>query len=1610
MAQGMEIQPLCKPHREITVLIFRSMTIRTACSSSLIGLNEACMAIAKGDCTSAIIGGTSILLAPSLTAVVSEQAALGADGSCKTFSSAADGYVRGEAIVAIYVKSLAEALRDGNPIRAVVVGSATNSDGKTPGFSAPSMTAQEALIRHTYKVAGISESEMAKTGFFECHGTGTSLGDPTEAGAVARVFGDEGIHIGSIKPNLGHSEGASGLTAVLKAVLALEHRVIPPNIKALPLNPKIPFESAHLTVPIDSTPWPADRYERVSVNSFGVGGSNAHVIIDSAASFNVSTISRYEKDEPVKAKTATLRGTPHLLVYSASSRESLAALTARYEAFMHEHADTLEHILLDLAYTLANRREHLLHRAFAVATADRIGVASLPSAPRVAGQAQAPSVVMVFTGQGAQWPQMGRELVKTNTVFKDTIRSLDQHLQACHASTWTIEEELLKPAKTSRVNEAEFSQPLCTALQIALVDSLKSVGIQPAAVVGHSSGEIAAAYAAGGLTREEAMSVAFCRGTATKQQIRVGAMAAIGLGWDETTKFLVPGVLMACDNSPKSVTLSGDAELLVNVVENIKNAKPGVLVSMLKVDKAYHSHHMVEVGDAYYAAMTDAGVVGRATSIPFFSSVTGQLLAPEADDALDPKYWQANLESPVRFNTAVSSLLQGPDAIRNPVLLEISAHPALAGPLRQIVTHTASTTVQVISTLTRRQNDIEGFLTAVGKLYTQNVVVDLSAIMPTGICLPSLPSMPWHHPRRYWYETRVSKEWRLRAHPYHDLLGIQVLESTALNPVWRNLFHLDNAPWVRDHKIDNEVVFPFAGYIAMAAEAILQVTGIRDGVSLQHVAVSTALVMSEEKPTELITTLHRRRLTDKQDSSWWEFTITSHNGHSWTKHCVGEVRAEESSVQPSLQRLGFSTTDQSVLPRKLSMRKWYSYLRSHGQGIDFGPHFTTLENARSSTTGRRDGTATMKNNVHGDDANYHLHPAIVDGFLQLLGFASRYGLTHDYPLVVPTSVERMTIFRCTDEHIDLAVSADVLGERVLGEGSCVANSQTIMSVSGVSMAALDPLDDYGEIESGILPTTAQCEWVRHPDFVDINALIELFPDYRRQHDSAPALDELAQLAIALSQQSARSLERSTCSHLKKYQAWLDQQDSMSLGSMDRTTLQAQISSLVDLLASSPIAPAAIAISKVCMHAGQILSGEMEPWEIMSADDILKLDAIMKSYDTSSFLRCLGQSKPNLRVLELGAGSSTATEGILKDLTRVDGQALYSQYVCVNVSYGIVEIIKTSLSKAHPKVEFVQCDIADELALESFEGRQFDLIIASGVIYTTSSIQRSFKNVRELLSPSGRLLLHEPLPGQQWTKYVSGILPSWWCGSEDGRYDEPYLSPERWEEELIAAGFGSVDVVLPDPSDNVFRLSTMMVAKPKRSQEAAIKKKVTLLYSAESIPSGPFAKELEAQGYDIHRCTIGEALPLGQDVISLLDAEKPFFDGIDSAGFEQFQKLVENLNVNRSGLLWVTQSSQAQHPDPRYALIHGLSRSIRSEMAIDFATCEVDDFASSTAARALVDIFTKYSERQDDGLLGPDYEYAISSGMTFVNRLFPVSFRKESLVSEPSDKSILQMSQ
>lgn len=682
-----------------------------------------------------------------MTTTQTESGVLSPTGECRTFDASANGYARGEAINAIYIKKLSAAVKDGDPIRAVIRATGANCDGKSAGITSPNPKAHERLMKRVYARAQLDPYE---TPFVECHGTGTAAGDPLELEAVGKIFGNEReTYVGSIKPNFGHSEGASGITSIIKATMALENQIIPPQINFSTPNPKIPFTDANLKVPIDATPWPRGRQERISVNSFGVTGANAHIILESARSYGIST-------EVQSRATHFTPPSPRLLLYSASNYESLRERERKIEEYVRSNVCNLN----DLAFTLANRREHLESRGYCITDG------SVPGEIMGSGKAKKPPQInFVFTGQGAQWPGMAIPLAKEFPSFDADIREYGEILaQLPNPPTWSVYDELAKLGHESLISKAEYAQPLCTVVQIALVNLLKRFGISASAVVGHSSGEIAAAYAANAITAKEAIITAYYRGLVTTRCIKQGAMAAVGLSRAEVSLYLERGVVVACENSPTSVTISGDSGRIDSIIEQLRDENPDIFVRRLKTgDMAYHSHHMIDIGPDYESLLQK--IVGRSPSLPFFSTVTGEKNSAEE---LGPLYWRQNLESPVNFYSAVEAMVKDGDT--DQVFVEIGPHSALAGPLRQIFKAiTIKTKLSHVSTLVRGENCLISFLKTLGELHVRSVEINFELMTPNGRTLIDLPSYPWRHDKSYWDESRVSRDWYVECSLYTGL-------------------------------------------------------------------------------------------------------------------------------------------------------------------------------------------------------------------------------------------------------------------------------------------------------------------------------------------------------------------------------------------------------------------------------------------------------------------------------------------------------------------------------------------------------------------------------------------------------------------------------------------------------------------------------------------------------------------------------------------------------------------------------------------------------------------------------------------------------------------------
>ncbi|KAM3068356.1 hypothetical protein ACMFMG_009493 [Clarireedia jacksonii] len=630
-----------------------SMTIDTACSSSMIAVHQGVQALRTGDSRVAMACGTELILGPENYVAESKMNLLSPTGRLRMWDSEADGYARGDGVATIVMKKLSDAIADGDHIECIIRETGINQDGRgTGGLTVPSSEAQASLIRRTYDRAGLSiKDPRDQPQYFEAHGTGTKVGDPREASAIQQCFGDrasnaEPLYVGSIKTIIGHTEGTAGLAGLLKGSLALQNSTIPPNLLFDRLNPSIePFYNG-LNVPTSAKKWPKvpkGSPRRVSINSFGFGGTNAHAILESFES---------PEHNNELSKEAEIPFTP--FAFSAGSEVSLVALLRAYSEYL-KATPTIN--LRDLAWTLQSRRSVLPIKAtFSATSVDRliskidamlaalkqnsgtiIGVRSSIGKPRVLG---------IFTGQGAQWPTMGKSLIESSIYFRERIKFLEDSLSSLPEADrpqWKIREELIKDATTSRIAEAELSQPLCTAIQIALVDMLRSAGIAFESVVGHSSGEIAAAYAADFISAHDAIRIAYYRGLYAKlargREYQKGSMLAVGTSWEDATElvelpFFSGRVSVAAHNSSASVTMSGDSDAITQAKKVFEEEKK--FVRLLKVDTAYHSHHMLLCSDAYVESLRACKIQvkkDRDTSCTWHSSVIGGK-AMDATDTL----------------------------------------------------------------------------------------------------------------------------------------------------------------------------------------------------------------------------------------------------------------------------------------------------------------------------------------------------------------------------------------------------------------------------------------------------------------------------------------------------------------------------------------------------------------------------------------------------------------------------------------------------------------------------------------------------------------------------------------------------------------------------------------------------------------------------------------------------------------------------------------------------------------------------------------------------------------------------------------------------------------
>jgi myxalamid-type polyketide synthase MxaE and MxaD len=856
-----------------------SMAVDTACSSSLVALHLACNSLWNGEAVLALAAGANLMLTPALTVNFSKAGFMAPDGRCKAFDARANGYVRGEGAGVVVLKPLSRAVADGDRIYALVRGAAVNQDGKSNGLTAPNRPAQEAVLRDAYARSGVNPAHVQ---YIEAHGTGTSLGDPIEAQALGAVLGpgrepSRPCLIGSVKSNIGHLEAAAGIASIIKVALSLYHREIPPSLHYQKPNPHIGLESLPLKVQTTHTPWPVGPGAALAgVSSFGFGGTNAHVVMEEAPTPAPAEPTPVEEDRPF------------LLPLSARSPEALQALARSFVHFLAGRPATF----IDVIHSACLRREHHDHRLAVIArtAAEARGrleafVAGESSPDLLSGRktpGRRSKLAWVFSGQGPQWWGMGRQLLQREPVFRAAVERIDGLLKPL--AGWSLLEEFRVQESESRINRTEVAQPALFAVQVALAELWKSWGVVPHTVVGHSLGEVAAAHVAGVLSLEDAVRVIYHRGRVMQQAAGKGRTAAVEGPQEETLRGLAGlegQVGVAATNSPQATTLSGDVEVVDEVLARLRER--GAVTTPLRTDCAFHSHQMEPLLPDFTTAIT--GIRPQSVTIPMISTVTAQSVHGLE---LDAGYWGRNLRQTVRFAEAVGVLLDK----HHDVFLEVGPHPVLARPLAQCAA-ARKKEATILGSLNRREEERPHLLRSLGALYVRGYAVDWSKVHPAGRYVP-LPSYPWQRVRCWLEAGPETREAQPPSVPAaaagsHPMLGRHIrLAGPAGLHVWEAELDRRRFPFLEGYATDGAVLLPAAACVEMALAAAEEALGPGTR-QLADVAFPAPLLLPEDGPGSVQVVLA------PAESGETSFDVYSRAAAAadapWTHNATGKIRS-----------------------------------------------------------------------------------------------------------------------------------------------------------------------------------------------------------------------------------------------------------------------------------------------------------------------------------------------------------------------------------------------------------------------------------------------------------------------------------------------------------------------------------------------------------------------------------------------------------------------------------------------------------------------------------------------------------------------------------------------
>ncbi|CAI6337226.1 unnamed protein product [Periconia digitata] len=1626
-----------------------SMTIDTACSSSLVAVHLAVQSLRSGESSLACAAGANLILGPGRFIAQSSLHMLSPTGKSRMWDVGADGYARGEGIACVIMKKLSDAIADGDHIDGIIRETGVNSDGRSKGITMPSSAAQAQLIRDTYARVGLDPySQKDRPQVFEAHGTGTQAGDPREANAISSSFFSEDsgnaettkLLVGSVKTIIGHTEGAAGLAGVIKMLVAMKHRTVPPNQHLVTLNPSVKPFYDNLLIPTSCMPWPDTHGGpmRASVNSFGFGGTNAHAIIESFSTSRTD-LARWMPSPKISKSTKSLDLAPPVagtsLLMTAMTEKALRANAKDLLAVLQACDDNE---FKQILWTLRHRRSHLPVRAsisgvdreqITLALERRLGQGGSKTEFGVRSKNLSRSsakILGVFTGQGAQWATMARSLM-SSPAFANTLQQLQKHLDALpDPPSWSIVEELQASASVSRLNEAALSQPLCTCIQIAMVEMLWQSGVRFYAVVGHSSGEIGAAYAAGLLSARDAVCIAYYRGVHAKlaqgSKGNSGGMLAIGLGKEDAEAFCEKPqyqgrIALAASNSSTSTTLSGDLDAIQEAVQDC--SAQGLFARQLKVDTAYHSAHMYPCSEPYLSSLEACGVeplpMPNASSPRWFSSVTG-MSAPITGPVLSGPYWRDNMCQPVLFAEAMSNacIETGPFDL----VMEVGPHPALKGPALQSIKSQFGSNHPYTGTLDRTKDDVIAFGEALSFVWahlggdTVNIQSTDSlfgdAESHVGL-IKGLPSYNWDHSQSYWRAYRVNRQFLNRPRKPHELLGIRTSDDTDNEMRWRNILKPDEIEWLDGHRFQGQIIVPAAAYCIMAFEAakIMVGTEAYQLVELQDVNIASAITMRDDSPgVEVIFTLTQQTTSLSSDGSMdAEFVLQSGP--------VDSDRPLKSNVSGRL-KIFLGPPDALTLPshqaeeeqlRSVDVDEFYDYMRD--LGLSYTGPFRSITQARRRY---RRAHANMPRRSPEDTSNLPVSPALLDSCLQA-GFIA-YSAPGDEALwtsFLPKSIKsvKFNSFCCENlagfsDNSNLDVEAYVTKFEATNRREAARMTSDIeifnekghmeFLMEGVVVASFSKGSEADDREL-FLKTVWQSD--------ALNDLVDTKPYNSTQHAQIVALESMSN------------------SLLKNIRSRVITADTPTVAQL-LSTLAAKI----DAASSNKVQDAEALLKSLPDQTVLSIIGHNLPtlWRsgINLAQSEIDAELLRHYFDngiaskwalshTQSTLEHIVHRYSRINILEISNGYG-AYAGIIPNQL---GRSFGTYTACGPNMQSLAHIPIDD-----PRVSCRAFTFDEAFAEQGLRENFYDVVILNNFLHAAASPDLALRGLRELIKPGGYLILTEPTSTLAYPTVIAcGLSGLWPDESIQNRFGRD-VSISNLDKQLVGASFSGISHINFDTGDRKTHLSSLIVSQamdevteklqdPLAFRSYETSQGALLIVGGSQIDTAKLTRKITSvlQFWDagiIQVDTFEELDPeLLQNVdiaLILADLDSNVLEDMSEQRLSIMQYLFNDVNT----VLWIT--SGANDSNPYHSATIGLGRAVWGEQAeLRLQFLDIDHPAENSILIAEALLRLKISGSDEFDLANPlwttERELVFQDGRLLLPRVFPDDDRNKRLNSQ-----------